>query len=172
MKPEVCRWIRVTNKTDASACPPSCRHTTCPAAPASCRSTRHGHRIARIQHHNRVRIRLSTAAISSSCPRQVHRFHVEALTFELRIASHHDHGTSACAAASVASFSSFVRASAISCAGSSPSIPRPARTSHQPVPRAFLDPSSGVIAYFGRTSELPPPPVRATAAFGPMTAME
>ena len=33
-------------------------------------------------------------------------------------------------------------------------------------------PSRGVTAYFGRTSELPPPPVRATAALGPITATE
>src|ERR1035438_5843833 len=32
-------------------------------------------------------------------------------------------------------------------------------------------PSSAAIAYLGRTKELPPPPVRATAALGPITAI-
>ena len=56
---------------------------------------------------------------------QVHRLYVEAFGFVLVVASDDDHRNVGFRAASVAAFRSFARASGVSWAGSSPSMPTP-----------------------------------------------
>ena len=106
--------------------------------------------------------------------RQVHGLHVEALALDLVVPAHHHHGHIGMSGGVHGCLQQ-------ACAGLG-RILRRVFAFHPHAQRILhLHAAAGPLREFrpaarshtsARTSELPPPPVRATAAFGPITAIE